>query len=202
MKVKTWVPLVLAAVLGLIAAKLTRDSVSRGRAPAAKVELSVVVTAADSIQPGQVLTPAMLGTGQVTPKSVPTGAFASPDALVNRVVMTPLVKGQPVLESMLAPEGAAAGVQALIPPGMRAITLEVNQFSGLGGLLGPGCRVDIISVVRADDGSQQSLARTIVQNVEVRAVGRQLTSDAAGGGAAAPAAADGAAGFRRSRRTT
>ena len=186
MKVKTWVPLVLAVILGLMAAKLTRDSIARGRAPKAQVSLSTLVTAAGDVEPGQVLTAEMLGTGKVAPDSVPAGAFTSPDELAGRVALTRLVKGQPVLESMLAPQGTAAGVQALIPPGMRAITLQITEFSGLGGLLAPGCRVDIISVVKAGEGTEQAVARTIVQNVEVRAVGRQISPTAPAEGPATP----------------
>lgn len=186
MKVKTWVPLVIAVVLGLIAAKLTRDSMASRRGMVIPVKLATVVTAAGDIQPGQRLTAATLTTGQMSSGSVPEGAFQSVEAVADRVALTRLVKGQPVLESMLAPQGAAAGMQALIPAGMRAITLEVNEFSGLGGLLAPGCRVDVISVVRVEEGSQGSIARTIVQNVEVRAVGRQI-SEMGGGAAAGPA---------------
>jgi pilus assembly protein CpaB len=189
MKVKTWVPLVVAVVLGLIAAKLTRDVMAKRHGQAAPVQLSAVVTAAADIQPGQPLSAAVLTTGQMTSGSVPVGAFESPDALADRVAITRLVKGQPVLESMLAPVGDAAGVQALIPPGMRAITVEVTEFSGLRGLLAPGCRVDVISVVPVGDGTQNSIARTIVQNVEVRAVGLQITSNAGGAAPGADAAA-------------
>lgn len=187
MKVKTWVPLGVAVVLGLLAAKLTRDSMTSRRGQAAPVKLTAVVTAAADIAPGQRLTASLLTVGQMGTGSMPAGAFQSPDGLADRVALTPLVKGQPVLESMLAPVGTAAGMQALIPPGMRAITVEVNEFSGLGGLLAPGCRVDIISVVRVEDGSQNSIARTIVQNVEVRAVGGQIAGAPAGDAGAEPA---------------
>lgn len=186
MKVKTWAPLGIAIVLGLLAAKLTRDSMTSRRGQAGPVKLAAVVTAAADIAPGQRLTASLLTVGQMGTGSMPAGAFQSPDGLADRVALVQLVKGQPVLESMLAPVGTAAGMQALIPPGMRAITVEVNEFSGLGGLLAPGCRVDIISVVRVEDGSQNSIARTIVQNVEVRAVGGQIGGAPAGDAGAEP----------------
>ena len=186
MKVKTWVPLVLAVVLGLFAAKLTRDSITRGRAATPQVSMAVMVTAAQDVEPGQKLTADMLTTGKVASGSVPAGSFQSPADVADRVVLSRLVKDQPILESMLAPQGTAAGVQALIPPGMRAITIEVNEFSGLAGLVTPGCRVDVITVVRPDAESKIEVARTIIQNVEVRAVGRQISA----GAEAAPAAGE------------
>jgi pilus assembly protein CpaB len=69
------------------------------------------------------------------------------------VVENRTIKGQPVVAAILAPEGAAAGLQALVPRGMRAITIEVNEFSGVAGLLTPGCRVDVIATIQAEGGT-------------------------------------------------
>jgi pilus assembly protein CpaB len=109
--------------------------------------------------------------GEVTPTSVPEGAFTEPQQLVGRVVENRTIKGQPIVAAILAPEGAAAGLQALVPKGMRAITIEVNEFSGVAGLLTPGCRVDIIATLQGEGGN---VARTIVQNVKVTAVGQRV----------------------------
>jgi pilus assembly protein CpaB len=175
MKVKTWIPLVLAVVLGLAALKFTRDAMSRGGSGKADDSKFVAtVTAAHDIAPGQQLTAADLTTAKVEAAAIPTGSFKSPADAIDRVTNTGLVKGQTVLESLLAPKGTAAGVQALIPAGMRAMTLHVDEWTGLGGLLMPGCRVDIIAVVRSADQKDQT-SRTIVQNVEVRAIGRLIT---------------------------
>jgi Flp pilus assembly protein CpaB len=54
---------------------------------------------------------------------------------------------------------------------MRAITVEINEFSGLAGHLAAGCRVDVVSTIQGEAG--ETLSRTIVQNVEVRAIGRR-----------------------------
>ena len=65
MKVKTWLPLVVAVVLGLVAAKLTRDSMISRRSQGPGVKLTPVVTAAADIEPGQRLNAAVLTTGQM-----------------------------------------------------------------------------------------------------------------------------------------
>jgi pilus assembly protein CpaB len=173
MKVKTWIPLVLAVVLGLAALKFTRDAMSKG-GKADDSKFVATVTAAKDIAPGQPITAADLTTAKVEAKAFATGAFTTPAEVVDRIALNGLVKGQPVLESTLAPKGAAAGVQALIEPGMRAITIQVDEFTGLGGLLLPGAHVDILAMLR-DQDNKISTSRTIVQNVEIRAVGRQIT---------------------------
>ena len=78
-----------------------------------------------------------------------------------------------MLNGFLAPTGAGSGLQALVPEGMRAITVEVNEFSGVAGMLIPGCRVDVLATIQ-DDNGDNTLARTIVEDVKVTAVGRAI----------------------------
>jgi pilus assembly protein CpaB len=181
MKVKQWIPIVLALVLGLAALKLTRDRMNRVQAPsAATANFAERVVATRDIGAGEQITPGDLALGKVAAAdAAPAGTFNAVADLKDRVAATGIVKGQLVLESLLAPSGAGAGVQAMIKPGMRAITIQVNEWSGLAGLLTPGCKVDIISVVTTDEKEGQ-VARTIVQNVEVRAVGKQIVAPTAG----------------------
>jgi pilus assembly protein CpaB len=86
-----------------------------------------------------------------------------------------MVKNQPVVEAMLAPTGTGSGLQALVPPGMRAVTIEVTEFSGVAGLLSPGCRVDVIATIN-EGNTDSRVAKTIVQNVKVTAVGQKTTA--------------------------
>ena len=172
MNAKTWIPLALAIVLGVVAAKVARDMLMQNRpTPAQGVKLSKVIVAKIDINPGHEIKPDDLSEAQVSADSVPAGSFSDIGALKERVAETRMVKGQTILEPQLAPQGAGSGLQALIPKGMRAITIEVNEFSGVAGLLQPGCRVDILATIQGD-GKQ--LARTIVQNVVVTAVGQRL----------------------------
>ncbi|HEX8524765.1 MAG TPA: Flp pilus assembly protein CpaB [Tepidisphaeraceae bacterium] len=169
---KTWVPLALAIVLGVVAAKVARDMVKQNRpAPTQTVKLSKVIVAKADIMPGHEIKAEDLADAQVSTENVPAGSFNDVQQLVGRVAEMRMVKSQPVLEASLAPQGAGAGLQALIPKGMRAITMEVNEFSGVAGLLAPGCRVDVMATIQGD-GKQ--MARTIVQNVKVTAVGQRM----------------------------
>ncbi len=169
---KSWVPLTLAIVLGVVAAKVARDMLMQNRpAPTQSVKLSKVIVAKADITPGHEIKAEDLGEAQVSTESLPTGAFTDTQSLIGRVAESRMVKGQTVLEPQLAQKGAGAGLQALIPDGMRAITVEVNEFSGVAGLLIPGCRVDFIATIQ---GEGRQIARTIVQNVKVTAVGQRM----------------------------
>src|SRR5687767_9766410 len=115
MKVKTWIPLVLAVVLGLAALKLTRDAMSRKDGNAAGGDTAAVVTATRDIEPGQRITPADLATTRMPVASVPPGTFQESSVLVDRVAVTRVAEGQPVLDGSLAPPDTVSGMQALIP---------------------------------------------------------------------------------------
>jgi pilus assembly protein CpaB len=173
MNLKAIVPLALAAVLGVVAIFLVRNAIAhRNGAPTPTGNTVAVVVAKRDANPGTPLTREDLTVAHLPADAAPGQVFSTPDQLVNRVVgQTPLVRGQAILETMLAPTGSGHGLQALVPPGMRAVTIEVNEYTGVGGMLEPGCRVDLVAVMR-DDKSKESVARTVLQNIKISAIGR------------------------------
>src|SRR5439155_4218808 len=100
---------------------------------------------AHPIGPGQEIRPEDLATGDVSVRSVPEGAYTKVDQLAGRVAQIQLGKGQPIVESLLAPQGSGTGIAALVPIGMRAFTIQVDEFSGLAGMFMPGSRVDVLA---------------------------------------------------------
>lgn len=178
MKMKAVIPLVLAVVFGLVAALLVKNAINRKNAPSPNAgNMVTVVVAKDDISPGSALTLADLTTSKIPANVTPAKVFSDPASLVGRVAKIELSKGQTILDTLLADAGSGSGLQALVPDGMRAVTLQVNEYSGVGGMLEPGCRVDVISVV-PNPKTNESVARTVLQDVKVTAVGH-YTSPAA-----------------------
>lgn len=175
MNLKTWLPLALAIVLGLVAAKVARDALARSReGQRAQSKTVKVVVAKGPVSPGQELTLDVLTLGPISAEAPPVGAFTDTAAVVGRVAATAMFAGQPVMDTLLAPTGVRAGLQALVPRGMRAITVEVNETSGVAGMLVPGSRVDVVCTLNGAS-KQETVACTIVQDVLVQAVGQRLT---------------------------
>ncbi len=175
MNAKAMMPLVLAVVLGLTAALLVRSMMSHhAAAPTGPSNLVTVAVAKADVDPGHALTADDVGTARVPADAAPGQVYSDPAQLVGRVTVSPLVKGETVLDNLLAPAGSGSGLQALIPAGMRAVTLEVSEFSGVGGMLEPGCRVDVVSVMQ-DPKAHSSFARTVLQNIKVSAIGRTIS---------------------------
>lgn len=98
---------------------------------------------------------------------------------MGRGVIIPISKGEFILPSKLAPENAGAGLPALIPPGMRAVSVRVNEVVSVAGFVGPGTRVDVL-LTGTPNGSSESQTTTVLQNVAVIASGQRLERNAAG----------------------
>jgi pilus assembly protein CpaB len=176
MNMKTVIPLGLAIVLGLVAAIMVRNTIAhRSNTSPVNSNTVAVVVARTDIDPGRSLTKDDLVVAKVPAEVAPGHVFSDPNQLVGRVVISPLAKGQTVMETLLASVGSGSGLQALIPPGMRAYTIQVDEFSSVGGMLEPGCRVDLLSTMN-DPKTHEAMCRTVLQNVKITAIGRNTTT--------------------------
>src|SRR5207247_5641795 len=96
------------------------------------------------------------------------GAFSKVDAVVNRGLLSSVVENEPLVESKLASADGGAGLPSAIPPGMRAISVKVNDVIGVAGFLDPGTRVDLMVTIRK---KEESTSRTVASNVQVLTAG-------------------------------
>lgn len=141
-------------------------------------EVVSVVVAAAPVSRGGVIRPESVKTFEWPKKRVPPGVLLSVDDAVGRYATAPLAVGEPVLDAKLADEAGDAGLASMVPPGMRAFTIEASHLAtGVGGFVLPGDRVDVllttISLGR-DDGTGGGATTTLLQNVPVMAVDQRL----------------------------
>jgi pilus assembly protein CpaB len=117
------------------------------------------------------------------PGSVPDGAFARTQDLVGRGVITRMVAREPVIESRLSPKGSGGGLASMIPPGMRAVAIRVNDVVGVAGFVTPGMRVDVLISGSPNSSANAALgtqSKTMLQNVEVLSAGQDYKKDSEG----------------------
>lgn len=114
------------------------------------------------------------------PKSMPLeGAFTDPKLAVGRGVVVTMLPNEPILDSKLAPKEGGAGLPSVIPDGMRAISVKVNDVIGVAGFVLPGTRVDVI-MTGAPKQNDDVASKTILENVQVLAAGQNVEQDANG----------------------
>ena len=169
--------IVISVVVGLGAVFLA----SRWMSQQTKAASSKVVVAAVDIDLGTPLTLQMLKVADWPRGSVPAGATEDIKSLDTRVLKTSLLRGEPVLESKLAPLGATGGLSAVISQGNRAMTVRVNDVVGVAGFALPGNYVDI--VVNTEDesmkaeGVNKSISKIVLEHILVLAVAQEQNRD-------------------------
>jgi pilus assembly protein CpaB len=109
--------------------------------------------------------------------TLPQGTFTKVEDLAGRAVLYPMFADEVILEPKLAPTGSGAGLPAVIPEGMRAVSIRVDDVVAVAGFVGPGTRVDVL--LTGNSGAE-SLTRTILQDVQVLAAGQKIQPDAQG----------------------
>ena len=139
----------------------------------AKITTQPVVVALEDIPESKAIERSALRVAQWVSGTAPAGAFSSIDSVVGRVTRVDIFKGEVVVPGRLAPNGTGAGLQVKITPGKRAMPVRVDDISGIGGLIQPNSRVDVMSVIR--DKSNQNVAKLFMANMRVLSVGTQDT---------------------------
>lgn len=145
-------------------------------------EITRVVVARSDIPLGTRLEPQMLQLADWPRASVPSGARNAVPALDGRVVTTALQRGEPVTEARLAPQGARAGLSAVVPEGKRAMTVRVNDVVGVAGFALPGTYVDVLVNTVEDGGSgraarERSVSKIVLERILVLAAAQEADRD-------------------------
>lgn len=136
-----------------------------------------VVVAAQKLPLGTKLTTENLMLIDMPKEVVVEGSLSDTLGLINRVVKTEIYKGEAIFESKLAVRGSGSGFAAVIPPGMRAMTVAVNVVSGVSGFILPGARVDVLATVPSFQNKEMSATKIILENIEVLAVDQTVESE-------------------------
>ena len=148
---------------------------------ARKIDKEVVVIATQDLFMGMPITPDQIKTIEVLPDTVPTDSiFVSADDVVGKTPRERILAGEPVRLERLAQVGAGFGLNAIIQPGRRAMTIETDSESSIAGFLQPGNFVDVIVTIKPDERLVDAkwLTETILQQVKVLAVGDSMEGGA------------------------
>jgi pilus assembly protein CpaB len=191
MKSKAVVHLVLAILLATLAGALTlRWLASQKAVPrpvestpsevAAPAKTTPVVVAAKALERGLRLTEDMLKIVPYDPDMVPPQSFSAPQEPLGRSLSRRLSPGDPVTEDKLFPKGTvSAGLEQMVEPGKRAVTVKGVRELGAGGLITPGSRVDVIMTMdeaeKADpDAPVIKESKLMLSDIPVLATGTEM----------------------------
>jgi pilus assembly protein CpaB len=172
------IALVVAIVIAVIASRFVYRQIQKASA-VKPLPVSHIVVASRPLALGTPLTAQDLAL--ITwPDSTPLqGSFTRVQDCIGRSLITPISKNEPILDAKLAPKEAGVGLPAAIPVGMRAVSVRVDDVVGVSGFAMPGTMVDVLAT-GTPQGGDDSLTRTIIQDVRVLAAGQTVEQDKQG----------------------
>ena len=137
---------------------------------------AVVVAAAD-LQLGSELKKEDVTVVQFPAGKTPEGTFAKPEEVLGRGLIVPIVKNEPILKAKLASKEAGSGLPPVIPEGMRAVSVRVNEVIGVAGYVLPGTHVDVVATVSPTGAANDMTSKVVLTNVQVLAAGTKIERD-------------------------
>ncbi|HOT96167.1 MAG TPA: Flp pilus assembly protein CpaB [bacterium] len=170
MKQKVVMPLTLLVSLLATLAVYRYLQGQQSRAPAGAKAPQTVLVAAQDLAVGVKIAGIHVKAMEWPRELLPAGTFSDTALVSGRITRVPVVAGEPILDSKLAPQGSGSGFSSLIPPGMRALTVSVNVVSGVSGFILPDARVDVLVTVASPNNKEESKTKIILEDVLVLAV--------------------------------
>jgi len=130
-----------------------------------------VVVASGDIAPGTALSSQTVRILAWPQEVIPPKSASSMREIEGRVVKVPIPQGNPILSSMLAPEGTAAGLSGILADGKRALTVKVDEVAGVAGFIHPGDHVDVLVDLPIFE-AKDHFSKTILHDIPVLSAGQ------------------------------
>jgi pilus assembly protein CpaB len=178
------VSLLFALVISSVFYQMSARS-SSAPAKAEALEMKDLVVAAKPLNVGTTIKPGDVTVSKVPVQAFPKSGFSKVEEVLDRPVVSNILAEEAVIDGRLAPRGSGAGLAPIIPVGMRAVTVRVNDVVGVAGFVLPGMRVDILVTGRPPAGSE-TITTTVLQNITVLSAGQTMAPDARGQAINAP----------------
>ena len=170
-----WAWLLLAIGFATLASYMAMGWLKRQVAVQTPKEKStIVVVAKIAVPPTSLINAEHLKTELWHQEKPPPGSFNTLEQVVGRVAATSILPGDLITDGKLAPKGAVPGITALLSPNQRAMTVKVDEASGVAGFLTPGNRVDVVVVVDKGAYNKDPIAKLLFQNLKVLGTGQKL----------------------------
>jgi pilus assembly protein CpaB len=180
-RIRIFLVLVLALTAGGAFAFGTYRYIQQVPDRAEGIATKPVIVAAVNLDLGAELRPEDLRIVEWPVNTVPVTAFGSADQVVGRGLIQSVVENELILPSKLAPKEAGAGLPPVIPAGMRALSVRVNDVVGVAGYVLPGTRVDVVATVNPTQQQPDVTSKVVLTNVLVLAAGTRIERDVEGG---------------------
>ena len=177
---RLYVGFAAAVALALLLSTFVYREFKRIASVSASGPMRTIVVAAMPLDLGTRLDASMLRTIPWPIDAPIAGMFTKISDCVNRALITAVAENEPIIARKLASIDSGAGLPATIPPGMRGLSVAVNNVIGVAGFVTPGTKVDVLvtgAIIGPNGSAGPTITRTILENVKVLAAGQRIEQD-------------------------
>ena len=173
----------MSVMLALVVSGIFYQITIRANSPRTKEkgDTKDLVVANTDLPMGATVKPGDLHVVKWPVDTYPKGGFAKIEDVVERAVVSNVLADEPLVVGRLSEKNAGMGLSSVIPTGMRAVSVRVNDVVGVSGFVFAGTRVDVLvtgTPPNADAGGR--MTTTVLQNILVISAGTKMQPDAKG----------------------
>ena len=165
--------LLLALASGLAAGWLALNYLRQPNSPISTSAPSAVevVVASRDLPAGHILDVADIKVAQWPGDAVPVGYSSSVDEVLGRGLIQRVAMNEPLMPVKIALKEAGGGLPIVIPDGMRAVSIRVDEVIQVAGFVGPGTRVDVLVTLEGEN-HPDPITKIVLQNMLVLTSGQ------------------------------
>ncbi len=174
---------IVVAILAVVVTRLYIGAALRGAQEPDSAFTRIAVVARD-LPGGSVLSPSELRFVRWPKESVPAGAFDTVDAIFKgaksaneRVSLVAMTAGEPLLRNKVSGLGARPILSSMVADGMRAVSIKIDDVSGVSGFILPGNRVDVILTRHIGNNAGNLVSDVILQNIKVLGIDQLASTE-------------------------
>lgn len=139
--------------------------------PVEMPRVTTVVVAKSDIAPRAVISESMVQVKEIPSDTVPSGAITALSEVMDRPARINILAGDVITKRKLYLSSEQSGFVGSIPPDCRAVSINVNNITGVAGFAKPGDYVDLLLVENGDHSATTSI---ILQNVLLLSVNQSM----------------------------
>ncbi|MBI3695018.1 MAG: Flp pilus assembly protein CpaB [Acidobacteria bacterium] len=172
----------MSVLLALLVSGIFYQITVRANSPRKqKYDTKDLVVATGDLPVGATVKPSDLHLVKWPADSYPKGGFSKIEDVVDRAVVSNVLAEEPLVAGRLSEKNAGVGLSSVIPAGMRAVSVAVNNVIGVAGFVLPGTRVDVlVTGTPAGRGDSTRMTTTVLQNILVISAGTKIQPDSRG----------------------
>jgi pilus assembly protein CpaB len=176
-RVRVFIVFVLALAAGGVFAFGTYNYVQKLPAKTVAMPTKPVIVAANDLDIGAEISRDDIRVIDWPTSAVPANAISDPQEVIGRGIIMPMIQNEPFLPLKLSSKDGGGGLPPAIPPGLRAVSVKVNEVIGVAGYVLPGTRVDVVATVNPTQQPTDVTSKVILTNVQVLAAGTKIERD-------------------------